>query len=74
MYVKRSFGDKMNASFDFIKENWKPLFKFATYLILPLCLIQALSLNGLMNGHGYHLIGLRPALPILWQISERCSG
>lgn len=36
MYVKRSFGDKMNASFDFIKENWKPLFKFATYLILPL--------------------------------------
>lgn len=50
MYVKRSFGDKMNASFDFIKENWKPLFKFATYLILPLCLIQALSLNGLMNG------------------------
>ncbi len=35
MYVKRSFGDKMNASFDFIKENWKPLFKFATYLILP---------------------------------------
>ena len=50
MYVKRSFGDKMNASFDFIKENWKPLFKFTTYLILPLCLIQALSLNGLMNG------------------------
>ena len=38
MYVKRSFGDKMNASFDFIKENWKPLFKFATYLILPLLL------------------------------------
>lgn len=50
MYAKRSFGDKMNASFDFIKENWKPLFKFTTYLILPLCLIQALSLNGLMNG------------------------
>ena len=50
MYVKRSFGDKMNAAFDFIKENWKPLFKYATYLILPLCLIQALSLNGLMNG------------------------
>lgn len=50
MYVKRSFGDKMNASFDFIKENWMPLFKFTTYLILPLCLIQALSLNGLMSG------------------------
>lgn len=50
MYVKRSFGEKMNASFDFIKENWKPLFKFTTYLILPLCFIQALTMNGLMSG------------------------
>lgn len=50
MYVKRPFGDKMNASFDFIKENWKPLLKLTTYLILPLCLLQALSLNGFMGG------------------------
>lgn len=50
MYVKRSFGEKLNASFDFIKEAWKPLLKFTTYLILPLSLIQALSLNGLMGG------------------------
>lgn len=49
LYVKRSFGDKMNASFDFIKENWKPLLKYSTYLILPLCLIQALNLNGFMG-------------------------
>ena len=50
MYVKRSFGDKLNASFDFIKENWKILLKFTTYLLLPVSLIQALSLNGLMGG------------------------
>lgn len=50
MYVKRSFGEKMNASFDFIKENWKLMLKFTTYLLLPLCLIQALSLNGMMKG------------------------
>lgn len=50
MYVRRPFGEKMNASFDFLKENWKPLLKFTTYLILPLCLVQALSLNGLMGG------------------------
>ena len=40
MYVKRPFGEKLNASFDFIKENWKQLFKYSTYLILPICLIQ----------------------------------
>lgn len=50
MYAKRSFGDKLNATFDFIKENWKPLIKFTTYLILPLCLVQALSLNSIMGG------------------------
>ena len=44
MYVKRPFGEKLNASFDFLKENWKLLLKFITYLLLPLCLIQALSL------------------------------
>ena len=35
---------------DFIKENWKPMLKFCTYLILPLCLIQAISMNGIMGG------------------------
>ncbi|WP_071147148.1 hypothetical protein [Bacteroides ihuae] len=49
-YAKRNFGEKMNASFDFIKENWKPILKYTTYLLLPLCLLQALSLNGLMSG------------------------
>lgn len=49
-YVKRSFGEKFNASFDFIKENWRLLLKFTTYLLLPLCLIQALSLNGFAGG------------------------
>ena len=49
MYARRPFGEKLNATFDFIKENWKPLLKYSTYLILPLCLIQALSTNSLMN-------------------------
>ena len=45
LYVKRPFGDKLNATMDFIKENWKPMLKFCTYLILPLCLIQAISMK-----------------------------
>lgn len=51
LYVKRPFGEKLNASFDFIKENWKPIIKFVTYLLLPLSLIQALSLNGFMGSY-----------------------
>lgn len=49
LYAKRSFGEKMNASFDFIKENWKQLLKYSTYLILPVCLLQGMSINGLMG-------------------------
>lgn len=49
MYVQRTFGDKLNATFDFIKENWKVLLKYVTYLLLPVSLIQALSMNGLMG-------------------------
>ena len=45
LYVQRSFGEKLTATFDFIKENWKPLMKFTTYLMLPLCLLQGLSLK-----------------------------
>ena len=33
----------------FIKENWKQLFKYSTYLILPICLIQAANFSGLMG-------------------------
>jgi len=51
-YVQRPFGEKMNASFDFIKENWKVMFKYITYLILPVCLVQALSMNSFM---GYYM-------------------
>lgn len=49
MYVKRPFGEKLNVSFDFIKENWKQLFKYSTYLILPVCLIQAANFSGMMG-------------------------
>lgn len=41
LYAKRSFGEKLNVSFDFIKENWKVILKYTTYFILPICLIQA---------------------------------
>ena len=56
MYAKRSFGEKMNASFDFIKENWKPMLKYLTYFLLPLSLVQAVSSNVLLNNSTKSLI------------------
>ncbi|MDR1762533.1 MAG: hypothetical protein LBR64_01055 [Dysgonamonadaceae bacterium] len=44
-YRSRTFSEKLNATFDFIRENWKPLLKYTFFLAMPLCLIQAYAQN-----------------------------
>ncbi|MDR3267025.1 MAG: hypothetical protein LBT24_05595 [Tannerella sp.] len=44
-YRKRDFSEKLNVTFQFIRENWKPLVKYAIYLLLPICLIQSFVMN-----------------------------
>lgn len=48
-YKTRTFSEKFNVSFDFLRETWKPLLKFSLYLILPVCLIQAFIMNAYMR-------------------------
>lgn len=51
LYVKRSFGEKLTATFGFVNENWKVLLKYCVYLLLPVCLIQGLSMNSFMQSY-----------------------
>jgi hypothetical protein len=44
-YRTRNFSEKLNVTFQFIRENWKPLLRFTVYLLLPVCLIQTLVMN-----------------------------
>jgi hypothetical protein len=48
-YRQRSFSEKMNVIFAFIRENWKPLLKYSFYLIMPVCLIQTLAMNSFFS-------------------------
>ena len=48
-YRQRSFSEKMNVIFEFIRENWRPLLKYSFYLIMPICLIQTFALNSFFN-------------------------
>lgn len=48
-YKIRTFGEKFNATFDFLRETWKPIIKFSLYLILPVCLIQSLAMSAYMR-------------------------
>lgn len=45
LYKVRSFGDKLNATFDFVKENWRPLIKFLTYILLPFSMLACLFID-----------------------------
>ena len=48
-YRQRSFSEKLNVIFEFIRENWRPLLKYSFYLIMPVCLIQTLATNSFMD-------------------------
>ena len=50
LYKIRQFGEKINDTFSFVSENFKPLFKYVTYFMLPLALLMALAMNGYMDG------------------------
>jgi MFS family permease len=50
-YRQRAFSEKLNATFDFIRENWRPLLKYTFYLIMPICLVQTFAMNAFFNGY-----------------------
>jgi hypothetical protein len=50
-YRQRTFSEKLNATFDFIRENWKQLLKYTFYLIMPVCLIQTFAMNSFIGGY-----------------------
>lgn len=50
-YRQRTFSEKLNTIFGFIRENWKPLLKYSFYLIMPICLIQTFATNSFFNSY-----------------------
>lgn len=48
-YRQRTFSEKMNVTFEFIRENRRPLLKYSFYLIMPICLVQTLAMNSFLS-------------------------
>ncbi|MDR0575600.1 MAG: hypothetical protein LBG96_16535 [Tannerella sp.] len=48
-YRQRTFSEKLNTVFEFIRENWKPLLKYSFYLIMPICLVQTFAMNSFFS-------------------------
>lgn len=52
LYVIRDFGEKFSDTFGFIRQNWRTLFRFMLYLILPLCLVQSAGMGSYLESIG----------------------
>ena len=50
-YRQRTFSELFNVTFDFLRENWKPLLKYITLFLLPICMVQGLSMNSFFDGY-----------------------
>jgi len=46
-YRQRNFTEKLNATLDFIRENWRALLRWCFYVIMPVCLVQTFVMNSL---------------------------
>ena len=57
IFKRRSFGDKLNATFDFVRENYRPLFKYMTYLLLPVSLVAAFGMQSLTSFYVNAILG-----------------
>lgn len=45
LFKTRSFGEKINATFDFLKENFKPLFKIIAIINIPMVAFMSLGVT-----------------------------
>lgn len=51
LYRIRTFGEKMSDTFDFVRENWRPMLKYLTYLLLPIALVEIFASDNFMTGY-----------------------
>lgn len=48
-YQERTFSEKFNVTFEFLKENWKVVLRYITYVCLPMSLVGGWFFNSLMS-------------------------
>ena len=57
IYQQRDFGAKVTATFQFIRENWKPLLKYVTAFTLPVSIVQSFCMNMYIQSGALDLVG-----------------
>ena len=52
-YKQRTFSEVVTTTFDFIRENWRPILTYMVYILLPFSLVQALINNEFYKVSGF---------------------
>lgn len=47
LYTSRTVSEVVNATFEFVKENWRPWLRLSLYVMLPISIIQGMGLNNI---------------------------
>ena len=51
LYKNRTFSEKLSDTIDFIRENWRPMLKYFSYLMLPASIVLAFFFNHFWHGY-----------------------
>jgi len=74
LYRTRRFGEKISDTFDFIRENWRPVLKYTTYLLLPVALIEAFCMAHFMTGYEQSVLSMSGGKPNLTEVMSWASS
>lgn len=55
LYVRRSFAEKLSATFDFTSENVRPLLRYLSAFLLPLCVGGGVFYSSLLGQMSYSI-------------------
>jgi hypothetical protein len=57
-YRTRTFSEKISDTFAFIRESWRPMLKYFTYLLLPVSIVMAFFMNNFMDSYMRTVMGV----------------
>ena len=51
IYRTRTFSEKLSDTFNFLRENWRPIMKYFLYLMVPASIVLAFFMNHFMDAY-----------------------
>lgn len=49
LFKQRTYSQKFNVAFEWLRRYWRPMLKFVTFFLLPVCLVQPLGLLRILD-------------------------